>query len=93
MDSIRKSGIDVVGEVPWGTHLSPFYTDEERPAGPPRPYFKAGLESNEFCMWVTSEPLAVEEAEGGFEARGARPGQEARVRPEMIVPYTDGTNA
>lgn len=21
------------------------------------PYFKADLENNEFCMWVTSEPL------------------------------------
>ena len=21
------------------------------------PYFKAGLENNEFCMWITSEPL------------------------------------
>ena len=26
------------------------------------PYFKAGLENNEFCMWVTSEPLEVQEA-------------------------------
>jgi PAS domain S-box-containing protein len=26
------------------------------------PYFKTGLENNEFCMWVTSQPLEVEEA-------------------------------
>jgi PAS domain-containing protein len=26
------------------------------------PYFKTGLENNEFCMWVTSQPLGVEDA-------------------------------
>jgi PAS domain S-box-containing protein len=26
------------------------------------PYFKAGLENNEFCLWVTSYPLEVKEA-------------------------------
>lgn len=26
------------------------------------PYFKAGLENNEFCVWITSQPLQVEEA-------------------------------
>jgi len=26
------------------------------------PYFSAGLAQNEYCMWITSEPLSVEEA-------------------------------
>lgn len=26
------------------------------------PYFRAGLESNEFCMWITSEPVSTEDA-------------------------------
>jgi len=26
------------------------------------PYFKAGLENNEFCLWVIPEPLDEEEA-------------------------------
>ena len=30
------------------------------------PYFKAGLESSELCMWVTSEPLGVEEAKASL---------------------------
>src|SRR5208337_1789523 len=32
------------------------------------PYFKAGLEANEFCMWVTSEPLSAAEAEAALAA-------------------------
>jgi hypothetical protein len=58
----RKSGISVVGDVPWGTHLCQFYKTKEDLLDILVPYFKAGLENNEFCMWVTSEPLNVEEA-------------------------------
>ena len=59
---IRKSGIDIIGNAPWGTHFCQFYQAKEDLIDILVPYFKAGLESNEFCMWVTSEPLGVEEA-------------------------------
>jgi len=61
-ESSRKSGIDVVGDVPWSTHLCQFYQTEEDLADILVPYFKSGLENNEFCMWVTSEPLVEEHA-------------------------------
>ena len=61
-ESSRKSGIDVVGDVPWSTHLCQFYQTEEDLADILVPYFKSGLENNEFCMWVTSEPLNEKEA-------------------------------
>lgn len=60
--NMRKSGIDIVGEVPWGTHFCQFYQTKQDLVDILVPYFKAGLENNEFCMWVTSEPLEVEEA-------------------------------
>ena len=59
---IRETGIDVVGNIPWGTHFCQFYQTREDLIDILVPYFKAGLESNEFCVWVTSEPLGVEEA-------------------------------
>ena len=59
----RKSGIEVIGEIPWGTHLCQFYQTKEDLLDILVPYFKAGLENNEFCMWVTSEPLIEKEAE------------------------------
>lgn len=59
---IRQTGIDIIGNVPWGTHFCQFYQTKEDLIDILVPYFKAGLESNEFCMWVTSEPLGVEEA-------------------------------
>jgi PAS domain S-box-containing protein len=59
---LRKSGIEILGDFPWGTHFCQFYETKEDLADILVPYFKAGLENNEFCMWITSAPLDVEEA-------------------------------
>ncbi|NTU42027.1 MAG: GAF domain-containing protein [Nitrospirales bacterium] len=59
---MRKSGIDILGDLPWGTHFCQFYQTKEDLLDILVPYFKAGLEINELCMWVTSYPLSVEEA-------------------------------
>ncbi|MGE5892504.1 MAG: MEDS domain-containing protein, partial [bacterium] len=59
---LRKAGIDILGEVPWGTHFCQFYQTREDLLDILLPYFKAGLENNEFCMWVTSQPLSEKEA-------------------------------
>ena len=56
-----KTGIDVIGDVPWSTHFCQFYQTKQDLLDILVPYFKAGLESNEFCMWVTAEPLAEHE--------------------------------
>ena len=45
-----------------GTNFCQFYQTKENLADILVPYFKAGLENNEFCLWVTSQPLEVEEA-------------------------------
>ncbi|MBI5642051.1 MAG: MEDS domain-containing protein [Deltaproteobacteria bacterium] len=61
-EDLRDTGLEVIGDLPWGSHFSQFYADKEDLLSVLVPYFKAGLEKNEFCMWVTSEPLGVEEA-------------------------------
>jgi PAS domain S-box-containing protein len=61
-EKLRKPGITVLGNVPWGTHLCLFYQTKEDLIDILVPYFKTGLENNEFCMWVTSEPLKAAEA-------------------------------
>jgi transcriptional regulator with XRE-family HTH domain len=60
---LRESGIDVIGDISWGTHLCQFYQTKGDLVDILVPYFKAGLENNEFCMWITFEPLRAEEAE------------------------------
>jgi PAS domain S-box-containing protein len=58
----RECGIDVIGRVPWGTHFGLFYKNKQDLIDFLVPYFVAGLKNNEFCMWVTSEPLNAEDA-------------------------------
>jgi PAS domain S-box-containing protein len=65
----RKTGIDILGDVPWGTHFCQFYQGKEDLIEILVPYFKAGLENNEFCMWVTAEPLNVEDAKSALKAK------------------------
>ncbi len=60
---LRKSGLDIVGDIPWGTHLCEFYAGKADLIDTLVPYFKAGLDANEFCMWITAEPLKADEAE------------------------------
>jgi PAS domain S-box-containing protein len=62
----RETGIDIVGHAPWGTHLCLFYKDKQDLIDVLVPYFKAGLQNNEFCMWVTSQPLNAQEATGAL---------------------------
>ena len=59
---LRKTGIDAVGDMPWGTHFCLFYETKEDLLDTLISYCKAGLESGEFCLWVVAEPLKVEEA-------------------------------
>jgi PAS domain S-box-containing protein len=61
-ESLRKSGIDIIGDVPWGTHFCQFYQTKEDLMDILVPYFRSGLENNEFCVWIISQPLEVEEA-------------------------------
>ena len=63
VEELRKTGIDIIGDLAWGTHFCLFYQSKEDLAEILVPYFKAGLESNEYCVWVTSETISKEEAE------------------------------
>jgi hypothetical protein len=59
---MRDSGISIVGGTPWGTHLCQFYRTNAQLLEILVPYFQAGLEANEQCLWITSEDLPSEEA-------------------------------
>ena len=60
--ALRNTGIEPVGDMPWATHFCQFYeTTDDLLETLPR-FFKAGLEANEFCAWVVSEPLTEDGA-------------------------------
>jgi len=64
---MRKTGVDVVGDMPWGTHFCLFYETTADLLETLVSYCKAGLESQEFCLWVVAEPLAVEDAKSALK--------------------------
>ena len=59
---MRKSGIDVVGDMPWGSHFCLFYETKDDLLDTLISYCKTGLENDEFCLWVVAEPLTIQEA-------------------------------
>jgi C4-dicarboxylate-specific signal transduction histidine kinase len=59
---MRKTGVDVVGDMPWGTHFCLFYETRADLLETLVSYCKAGLESQEFCLWVVAEPLTEDDA-------------------------------
>src|SRR6201981_2894599 len=63
----RKTGIEVVGDMPWGTHFCLFYETKADLLEILSSCCRAGLESGEFCLWIVAEPLTVEEATGALK--------------------------
>jgi PAS domain S-box-containing protein len=85
----RKSGIDIIGDLSWGAHFCQFYRTKGDLTEILVPYFKAGLENNEFCLWITAYPLNAEEAKEAL--RKAIPDFDVYQKNDQIeiIPYTD----
>src|SRR4051794_27706008 len=64
---LRDTGIGVVGNKPWGTHFCYFCESKDDQLDILVPYFKAGLQNKEFCVWVLSEPLTVQAARNALD--------------------------
>jgi len=68
--ALRASGISVVGTMPWGTHGCLFYEATQDLLDTVVPYFNAGLEHREFCLWILSKPPTEEEARRALQQTG-----------------------
>lgn len=68
LENLRQIGIPFLADVPWGTHVCGFFESKSDLMDILIPYFLAGLENNELCVWVVSEPISVIEAISGLQA-------------------------
>src|SRR5262249_33963168 len=60
---IRQTGIDVIGDmVGWGAHFCLFYETKADLLDTLISYCKSGLEREEYCLWIVTEPLTIAEA-------------------------------
>ena len=89
VEKLRKTGINIIGDVQWGTHFCQFYQTKKDLLDILVPYFKTGLKNNEFCMWVTSEPLNEEDIQKAMKK--ALPGFDRYLERGQIeiIPHTE----
>ena len=52
---MRKIGLGIIGEVPWGFHFAVAYQNISKIGDILVPYFRAGLENKELCVMITSD--------------------------------------
>jgi signal transduction histidine kinase len=78
----RPSGLSAVGSLSWGTHFCQFYGERSDLADSLVPFFKAGIDAHEKCLWVTSDPLRAEDAKSAL--RAAVPDLDARMARNQI---------
>jgi signal transduction histidine kinase len=63
---LRRTGLDVLGDRPWGSHFCLFFDTKSDLLEILVPYFRAGLAHNEFCFWVLADPLNEDDARGAL---------------------------
>jgi signal transduction histidine kinase len=61
------SGLECVGDISWGSHFCQFYKTRDDLVETLVPYFKAGLENHEQCLWVTAKPLKACDARNALK--------------------------
>ncbi|MBE2218887.1 MAG: MEDS domain-containing protein [Ignavibacteria bacterium] len=62
-NELRKTGIEVISETSWGTHFCNFYETKQDMLDILVPFFRSGLENNEYCVYIACSPVSVEDAE------------------------------
>ncbi len=84
----RKSGIALIDDLPWGSHFCQFYQTAQDLFDLLVPYFRSGLENNELCVWVTSEPLSAADARKALEREVPHFEEYDRKGQIEIIPYS-----
>ena len=64
----RRSAVGLDGLLRWGDHVCHFFRSANDLGEVLVPYFKAGLELNELCVWVTSTPYGKDRAASEMRA-------------------------
>lgn len=78
----RPTGIEPLGDMPWGTHVCLFYETKQDALDTLIPYFRAGLQSRERCVWAVSEPIGEEDARTAL--LGSIPDAEQHLKEGVI---------
>jgi hypothetical protein len=84
----RRLGIAGVKEADWGEHICVLFHSKDELLQLTVPYIKSGLEDNEFCMWITGEPVTEADAFQALEEVLPNVQQYLEKKQLEILPYT-----
>ena len=82
MSGHAPSGLAAAPQLQWGSHLTQFFGEGSELRDILVPYFKAGLENNERCFWVTGTEFTADQARSAL--RAAVPDLDIRERGKQI---------
>ena len=85
----RSIGIKTLEDVQWGTHSCYFYQTKKDLLAFLVPYFKVGLENNEYCLWIISDEFTREEAEELLRSKIKKFDIYLKKGQINIIPYTE----
>ncbi len=89
LSELDRITTEFFSEISWGTHLCYFYEKKEDLLDILIPYFKDGLEENNYCMWITPEELSRSEVINSL--KNSIPNFKSYLHSNQIkiVPYQD----
>jgi len=70
LSHITHFGLPGIEHIPFGVHACHFYSNRDELVRALVPYFVAGVNANERCLWVTAPPLPAREAVQALCASG-----------------------
>jgi len=68
MQTWAPSGLEIAPQLRWGSHLAHFFGAADELRDVLVPYFKAGLENHERCLWVTGRAFNTADARAALGA-------------------------
>lgn len=85
---VRKTGLDVLAKVPWGTHLCQLYNTIGDSLEVLGPFFKEGLVNNELCLWIYSQNSTYRDVVETIRNHVADVDEYLEKGQLIILPYT-----
>lgn len=86
---MRKIGLDIIGEVPWGFHFAVAYKNISKIGDILVPYFRSGLKNKELCLMITSDIFTPEDFEELMRKQIPDFGKYRKNGQMEIIPYTE----
>jgi signal transduction histidine kinase len=85
----RDSGIEIIGKIPWGTHMAHLYSSKEDYFRVAVPYVQKGLLNNELCVWIFARNTDLDEVKNNISLHVRNVDMYLEKGQLMIMPHTD----